>query len=93
MSFIIIGVYRPPSANDTFYDQLTDTLKDENALKKLIIKGDFNLNRESKRKINKNKLSCKQPHRSHKQWWNQKWFNVFNSIRGQVQPHNFKFLA
>ena len=27
MSFNIIGVYRPPSADDTFYDQLTEVLK------------------------------------------------------------------
>lgn len=48
MSFIIIGVYRPPSAKDTFYDQLTDILKECNHNKELILMGDFNLNWEDK---------------------------------------------
>ncbi|XP_034043076.1 uncharacterized protein LOC117525349 [Thalassophryne amazonica] len=43
MSFTITGVYRPPSANDAFYDQLTEMLRECNHNKELILMGDFNL--------------------------------------------------
>ncbi len=53
MSFILIGLYRPPSANETFYDQLTDMLKECNHNKELILMGDYNLNWEDKGKRRK----------------------------------------
>uniref|UniRef100_A0A3Q1GEX1 Sulfotransferase n=1 Tax=Acanthochromis polyacanthus TaxID=80966 RepID=A0A3Q1GEX1_9TELE len=40
MSFNIVGIYRPPSANDTFYDQLTGILKKCNHNKELLLMGD-----------------------------------------------------
>ncbi len=53
MSFILIALYRPPSANETFYDQLTDMLKECNHNKELILMGDYNLNWEDKGKRRK----------------------------------------
>ena len=50
MSFTIIGFYRPPTANDTFYEQLTGILKECNHNKEIILMGDFNLNWEDKTK-------------------------------------------
>lgn len=51
VGFTIIGVYRPPSANDTFYDQLTESLRECNHSKELIPMGDFNkVKRQSKEK-------------------------------------------
>lgn len=49
---MITGVYRPPLANDTFYDQLTDPdiLKENNPNNEFILMGDFNLNLEDKMK-------------------------------------------
>ena len=46
MSFIIIGFYRPPTANDTFYEELTDILKECDHNNEIILMGDFNLNWE-----------------------------------------------
>ncbi|KAG7526776.1 hypothetical protein JOB18_045141 [Solea senegalensis] len=56
MSFIIIGFYRPPTANDTFYDEFADILKECDHNKEIIIMGDFNLNWEDKSKRRKLKV-------------------------------------
>lgn len=56
MSFNIMGFYRPPSADDTFYDQLTEVLKKCNLNKELLLMGDFNVNWEDKTKRKKLKM-------------------------------------
>ena len=53
MSFNIIGVYRPPSADDTFYDQLAEVLKECNHNKEILLMGDFNVDWEDKSKRKK----------------------------------------
>lgn len=53
MSFNILGVYRPPSGDDTFYDQLAEVLKECNHNKELLLMGDFNVNWEDKSKRKK----------------------------------------
>lgn len=46
-------VYRPPSANDIFFKQLTEILKECYHNKETILMGDFNLNWEDKLKRKK----------------------------------------
>ncbi len=46
-------VYRPPSANDIFFKQLTEILKECYHNKEIILMGDFNLNWEDKLKRKK----------------------------------------
>lgn len=53
MSLIIIGFYRSPTANNTFYEQFTGILKECNHNKEIILMGDFNLNWEDKTKRKK----------------------------------------
>ncbi len=53
MSFTVIGVYRPLSANDTFYNQLTEILGECNHNKEFILMGDFNLDWGGKAKRKK----------------------------------------
>jgi len=53
MSFIIIGLYRPPTANDTFYTELANIIKECDHNKEIILMGDFNLNWEDKLKRRK----------------------------------------
>lgn len=48
MSFILIGLYRPPSSNSLFYEQLRSILKSCDSKKELILMGDFNINWENK---------------------------------------------
>lgn len=52
MSVIVVGLYRPPTANDTFFDHFTAVLKECNN-KESILMGDFNLNWEDKVKRKK----------------------------------------
>ena len=62
MSFNIIGVYRPPSADDTFYDQLAEVLNECNHNKELLLMGDFNVNWEDKSKRKKLKMITEKFH-------------------------------
>lgn len=48
MSFIIVVIYRPPSAHNSFYDNFEKMLKECNLDKEVIIMGDFNINWEAK---------------------------------------------
>ncbi len=48
MSFILIGVYRPPSAKAVFFDKLKTVFRECNFGKEIIILGDFNINWEDK---------------------------------------------
>lgn len=48
MSFIVVCLYRPPSANSLFYEQLYRILKECDSKKELILMGDFNINWENK---------------------------------------------
>lgn len=62
MSFNILGIYRPPSADDTFYDQLTEVLKECNLNREFILMGDFNVNWGDKSKRKKLKLITEKFH-------------------------------
>lgn len=44
MSFNVIGVYRPPSSDVTFYEHFKNLLKKLDTKKECIVLGDFNLN-------------------------------------------------
>lgn len=44
MSFNVIGVYRPPSSDVTFYEHFKNLLKELDIKKECIVLGDFNLN-------------------------------------------------
>jgi len=48
MSFVLIVIYRPPSSNITFYENLKQLLKQCDFNKEVIIMGDFNINWEDK---------------------------------------------
>lgn len=56
MSFILIAFYRPPSANDSFYNVFANILKQCKQNKEIILMGDFNLNWEDKGIRNKLKI-------------------------------------
>ena len=44
MSFILIGVYRPPSAKSVYLEKLNAMLRECSSKKEVIIMGDFNIN-------------------------------------------------
>ncbi len=52
MSFVLVVIYRPPSADNSFYENFEKLLKESN--KEIIIVGDFNINwedRHSRKKL------------------------------------------
>ena len=49
MSFIVICIYRKPTAKIEFYDQLKALLKSLNHKKEIILIGDFNVNWDNKK--------------------------------------------
>ncbi len=48
MSFVLIVIYRPPSSNISFYENLKQLLKQCDFNKEVIIMGDFNINWDDK---------------------------------------------
>ncbi len=46
MSFALVVIYRPPSADNSFYENFEKLLKESNLDKEIIIMGDFNINWE-----------------------------------------------
>lgn len=48
MSFILIGVYRPPSAKSVYLEKLNAMLRECSSKKEVIMMGDFNINWEDK---------------------------------------------
>ncbi len=48
MSFILIGVYRPPSAKSVFHEKLCTVLRECTSGNFVILMGDFNINWEDK---------------------------------------------
>ncbi len=48
MSFVLIVIYRPPSSNIRFYENLKQLLKQCDFNKEVIIMGDFNINWDDK---------------------------------------------
>lgn len=44
MQIIVIGLYRPPTSINVFYDELHSVLKQYNFKKEVILLGDFNIN-------------------------------------------------
>ena len=44
IAFNVIGVYRPPSSDVTFYEHFKNLLKEFDAKKEYIVLGDFNSN-------------------------------------------------
>lgn len=48
MSFIVICMYRPPSAKDIFYDQFETILKHCNSKREIIFMGGLNINWDNK---------------------------------------------
>jgi len=44
MSFILIGIYRPPSSKKCFYDKLNAILRECDSKNEVILLGDFNIN-------------------------------------------------
>lgn len=55
MTFILVGIYRPPSLDITFYDTFKDILKELNSYgKEVIVLGDFNVNWADKKNRKKN---------------------------------------
>ncbi len=54
MSFVLVVIYRPPSADNSFYENFEKLLKESNLDKEIIIMGDFNINwedRHSRKKL------------------------------------------
>lgn len=49
MSFVLIVIYRPPSSNSSFYENLKQLLKQCDFNKEVIIMGDFNINWDDKK--------------------------------------------
>lgn len=48
MSFTLVGLYRPPTVKNHFFEQLNSSLKEYNFNKEVILMGDFNMNLEDK---------------------------------------------
>ncbi len=48
MSFVLVVICRPPSADNSFYENFEKLLKESNLGKEIIIMGDFNINWEDK---------------------------------------------
>lgn len=48
LSFVLVVIYRPPSADNSFYENFERLLKESNLDKEIIIMGDFNINWEDK---------------------------------------------
>ena len=48
MSFVLVVIYRPPSADNGFYENFEKLLKESNLNKEILIMGDFNINWEDK---------------------------------------------
>lgn len=48
MSYTILGIYRPPSTKNAFFEQLKALLRECDFDSEIIILGDFNINWENK---------------------------------------------